>query len=103
MKDQFKSALNFRVGGELKFNTIMARLGFNYMGNPYNTPYIQAKKMNISGGLGYRNRGVFIDLTYIQQISQDATFPYKLDAGFYEPGFIKQKMGNVVMTVGFKF
>jgi len=103
VKDQFKSALNFRVGGELKFNTIMTRLGFNYMGNPYNTPYVHAKKMNISGGLGYRNRGVFIDLTYIQQITQDATFPYKLDTGFYEPGFIKQKMGNVIMTVGFKF
>ncbi|HMJ47398.1 MAG TPA: hypothetical protein VK498_08710, partial [Ferruginibacter sp.] len=30
IKKEYKGAFNFRVGGELKFNTIMARLGFAY-------------------------------------------------------------------------
>ena len=34
VKDEFKGTFNFRVGGELKFNTIMGRLGFAYYGEP---------------------------------------------------------------------
>src|SRR5690606_8117771 len=36
IKDTYKSALNFRVGGEYLINPILsARAGFNYFGNPY--------------------------------------------------------------------
>ena len=31
----YKNAFNFRLGGEVKFNTIMFRLGGAYYGNPY--------------------------------------------------------------------
>ena len=102
VKNQFKSAMNVRLGGELKFNTIMTRLGFNYMGNPYATS-IKARQMNISGGLGYRDKGFFIDLTYVHQLIKDAAFPYKLDNGFYEPGYVKGSNGNLIATVGVKF
>ena len=103
INEQFKSAMNIRVGGELKFNTIMGRLGFNYMGSPYAVSDLKGNQMNISGGLGYRDKGVFIDLTYVQRISKGINFPYKLDNGFYEPGYVKNSYGNVSLTVGFKF
>ena len=102
VKNQFKSAMNIRLGGELKFNTIMTRLGFNYMGNPYENS-IKADQMNISGGLGYRDKGFFIDLTYVHQLIKDAAFPYKLDNGFYEPGYVKGSNGNLIATIGIKF
>ncbi len=103
INEQFKSAMNLRVGGELKFNTIMARLGFNYMGSPYSVSDLKGNQMNISGGLGYRDKGIFIDLTYVQSISKGINFPYKLDNGFYEPGYVKNSYANVSLTVGFKF
>jgi len=103
IKEQFRSALNMRLGGELKFKTIMTRLGFNYMGNAYASAPLKARQMNISGGLGYRNMGFFVDLTYVQQLVKDASFPYRLDNGFYEPGNVRASNGNVFLTVGFKF
>jgi hypothetical protein len=103
ISEQFKSALNFRVGGELKFKTIMTRLGFNWMGNAYALESLKSSRMNISGGLGYRNMGYFIDLTYVHQINRDAVFPYRLDNGFYEAGDIRGAMGRILLTVGFKF
>lgn len=103
IENQFRSALNFRVGGELKFKTVMTRLGFNWMGNAYATESLKSSRMNISGGLGYRNMGYFVDLTYVHQISRDAVFPYRLDNGFYEAGNVKGGMGRVLLTVGFKF
>lgn len=103
ISEQFKSALNFRLGGELKFKTIMTRLGFNWMGNAYAIESLKASRMNISGGLGYRNMGYFIDLTYVHQLSKDAVFAYRLDNGFFEPGDIKGSAGRILLTVGFKF
>lgn len=103
IKDQYRSAVNFRVGGELKFNTVMVRAGYNYMGNAYQSTILKGTQSNISGGLGYRNRGYFIDLTYVHRMVKDATFPYRLDNGFFAPGFVKGTNGNVVMTVGMKF
>src|SRR5206468_10082055 len=35
IKKIYKGTFNAKVGGELKFNTIMARAGFSYYGNPY--------------------------------------------------------------------
>jgi hypothetical protein len=103
ISEQFKSALNVRLGGELKFKTIMTRLGFNWMGNAYAIESLKSSRMNISGGLGYRNMGYFIDLTYVHQLSKDAVFAYRLDNGFYEPGDIKGSAGRLLLTVGFKF
>ena len=37
------------------------------------------------------------------QLAKDATFPYRLDNGFYEPGYIKGSNGNILLSVGFKF
>jgi hypothetical protein len=47
--------------------------------------------------------GFFVDLTYVQQLIKDASFPYRLDNGFYEPGNVRASNGNIFLTVGFKF
>jgi hypothetical protein len=107
----FKSAVNVKIGGELKFETIMVRAGFNYYGNPYASNYFynkqqditNASRMNISGGLGWRNKGMFVDLTYIHQIITDAYYPYVLDVGEFSPAKVNSTVGNILLTVGFKF
>jgi hypothetical protein len=103
-KDIYKGAFNFRVGGELKFNVIMARLGFGYYGNPYKKiQNIKANRMLLSGGLGYRHKGMFIDLTYAYQIHKNADFPYRLQDRENTYAATKQNLGNVVATLGWKF
>lgn len=103
IKDQYKGAFNFRVGGELKFNIIMARLGFAYYMNPYKEAVLKANKMLLSGGLGYRNKGFFIDLTYVHAINKDVNFPYRLGDKDNTFANIKNQRGNIVASVGFKF
>lgn len=102
MKAYYKNALNFRVGGELKFTTIMGRLGFSYYGNPYADPELKANKMFISGGLGYRNAGIFVDLTYVQALQKDVNFPYRLPDKANTFASMKGSGGNLMLTVGFK-
>ncbi|MBL7744504.1 MAG: hypothetical protein JNN00_13625 [Chitinophagaceae bacterium] len=102
MKKYYKGALNFRVGGELKFTTIMGRLGFAYYGNPYKDKELKANKMFISGGLGYRNAGMFIDLTYAHGLHKDVNFPYRLPDKANTFATTKSSGGNISLTLGFK-
>jgi hypothetical protein len=103
VKQQYKGAFNFKLGGELKFNIIMARLGFAYYMNPYEDAAFKANRMLLSGGLGYRHKGVFVDLTYVHNINKNADFPYRLEDRANTYAVTKQNLGNVVATVGWKF
>lgn len=102
IKDYYKSALNYRLGGELKFNTVMFRLGGAYYSNPYKDDALQSHLAQVSGGLGYRNHGVFIDLTYVHNLNKDVNFPYRLTDKANTFAMQQNTRGNVIMTVGFK-
>lgn len=103
IKQQYKGNFNFRVGGELKFNVVMARLGFAYYTNPYKDKELKANRMIVSGGLGYRHKGFFIDLTYAHAFNKDVDFAYRLSDKANTFASIKNQRGNVVATVGVKF
>lgn len=97
----YKSAINARIGGELKLNTFMVRLGGSYYGNPY-----QAESSNVAkvtGGIGYRNKGIFLDLAYIYTMVKDDNYPYRLQDKANVPAYLKNNYGNIVATIGFKF
>ena len=102
IKNEYKGAFNFRVGGELKFNTIMGRLGFAYYMNPYRDALINASRMLLSGGLGYRNKGFFVDLAYVHNITKDVNFPYRLADRANTFASLKQQQEMVSATFGFK-
>ena len=96
----YKNAVNARLGGELKFNTYMFRLGGAYYGNPYQNE--SASLFKVSGGLGYRNKGIFIDLTYVYTLNKDVNYPYLLQDKPNVPAAIKNTGGNIIATFGFK-
>jgi hypothetical protein len=98
----YKGSFNFRVGGELKFNTIMARAGFAHYGNPNKESELKASRNYISGGLGYRNKGVILDLTYVYGLQKDVNFPYRLGDKANTYAMVNGNSGNVVLTAGFK-
>ena len=81
----------------------MARLGFAYYSSPYKDKALKAGKMNLSGGLGYRHKGMFFDLTYVHHINKDVNFPYRVNAPRANTfANLKETGGNVLLTVGFK-
>ncbi|MFT3679756.1 MAG: hypothetical protein QM791_05765 [Ferruginibacter sp.] len=103
IKGYYKGNFNFRVGGELKFNIIMARLGFAYYTNPYSDAALKASKMLLSGGLGYRHRGFFADLTYVHSFNKDVDVAYRLADKPSTFSTIKNQRGNIVASIGVKF
>lgn len=102
IRDTYRGNMNVRVGGELKFNTWMFRAGCAYYGSPYADKNLRVNRVLASGGLGYRNHGIFIDLAYVHQFVQDAVFPYRLND---QPNTFAEQRGNfgtVALTLGFK-
>lgn len=96
----YKNTINVRVGGEVKFNTYMFRLGGAYYGNPYVNQ--KADLVKLSGGVGYRNKGFFVDLTYVHSVKKDIHFPYLLNDKPNIPASLTNSAGNIVATIGFK-
>ena len=103
IKSYYKGAFDFRVGGEVKFSPMAVRLGFAYYGSPYEDKQLKANQMLIAGGLGYRNYGMFIDLTISEMLNKDVSFPYRLYDKANTFATLKNQRTNVLLTVGIKF
>lgn len=103
IKDTYKGNINVRLGGELKLHTIMFRLGGAYYGSPYADANLKANRILATGGLGYRDHGIFIDLSYAHTFTKDVQFAYRLNDKpntFAEQGGSR---GNIVLSFGVKF
>jgi hypothetical protein len=103
VKSYYKGTFNLRLGGELKFNTFAARAGVAYTTSPYKPGDLKADRLFLSGGVGYRNKGIFVDLTYVLAMGQDVHFPYRLADKANTFATLKQNSGTILMTVGVKF
>lgn len=101
--DAYKGSFNFKLGGELKFETIMVRAGFAHYGNPYKDSELKGSRNFISGGVGYRDNGFFVDLTYVYGLQKDVNFPYRLSDRPNTFAEVKGVSANIILTVGFKF
>ncbi len=109
IKNLFHNVFNFRVGGEYRFSNFRARLGYNYMPNPYSTSQnnIDNTVTSISAGLGYRSKKYFVDLGFIQTSWSSSYLPYSRGTVRYSDDVfspivtIKNSSISGMLTVGF--
>lgn len=104
IRNNFKSAVNYRVGGEYKISNVSLRAGFGVNGSPYKTDdngFFDTQMY--SGGLGYRIKNYSIDLAY-QRVETNNTFnPYTLSTGNGPVADVKSTLNNVFLTLGLRF
>ncbi|MBW8683263.1 OmpP1/FadL family transporter [Chitinophaga rhizophila] len=111
IKDTYKGASNIRVGGELKLHVIAFRLGYALYASPYKNSEIDGKREFFTGGIGYRNRGFYMDLGLVYGSNNRTDQPYVLSSNadpldnYTTPGAatIRSKSTNVNATFGWKF
>ena len=103
IRHSYKGSLGMRLGGEMKFNTLMARAGLAYYTSPYQDKSLTADRLFASAGLGYRNGGMFADLTYVMGFARDVNFPYRLADKANTVATLKEIGGTIMVTVGLKF
>ncbi|NEU07962.1 hypothetical protein GZH53_06520 [Flavihumibacter sp. R14] len=109
IRDLYKAAVNFRVGGEYKFNSMMLRAGYNHIGTAFKNLDVTADIL--SAGIGYRTNQFYIDLTYQNASNNNTSTPYVISSdyadyeitGAGEVATLKNTSNNVFLTIGTRF
>lgn len=109
IKNLYTAASNLRLGGELRLDDLMLRLGFGYYGNPYQDAAMGSETIQISAGAGMRFDNIFLDLGFAHSQREFTEQPYTLtypqpigSIPVYDAN-VKSSMNNVALTLGFKF
>ncbi|WP_026899405.1 OmpP1/FadL family transporter [Daejeonella oryzae] len=105
IRNNYRSAVNYRLGGEYKIENIMLRAGYGRTGSPYKETVSSdaLKSDTFSGGLGYRINNYYIDLAY-QNVTYNSSFkPYTLAGGTEPTATIKNTRNNIFLTIGSRF
>ena len=101
IKANYKTPLNIRFGTEWKIQDFSLRGGFGYYGSPYQSGINTGEKIAVSGGIGYRTKHFFADLTYVwSQMKQEY---YLYDRNLVNPSYNTSYSNIILTTFGFRF
>lgn len=101
-KTSYTNFLSMRLGGEMKFNTLMARAGAAFYSNPYKDNALKANRMLFSLGGGYRYAGMFVDLAFIMAFEKNVNIPYLLSDKSNVYADLTHRTGTLLLTFGIK-
>lgn len=104
VRNNYTSAINYRVGGEYKIDAISLRAGYGLNGSPYKNDddNLFDTKM-YSGGLGYRINNYYLDLAYQRVETNGTNSPYTLNNGSEPTASSKFVNNNFFLTFGLRF
>ncbi|SMD34166.1 hypothetical protein SAMN04488029_1878 [Reichenbachiella faecimaris] len=103
IRNLYQNTINFRTGVEIRLRSFRIRGGYNYQGDPYVDSPINNSIKQLSGGLGYRNREFFVDLSVVHSKWKTLRTPYTITDIAYPTAYIENKNLNVSVTFGVNF
>lgn len=106
---RYQKTINWRVGSEFRISAFRLRGGYSYEGDPYKNGIVDNSIQKISGGIGYRNKEFFVDVSAVHSKWSSSRSPYSIYS-FADPNedisptaFIDNKNLNVSVTFGINF
>jgi hypothetical protein len=109
IRQKYIATGTIRVGTEWKFGDLSIRGGYSHTSSPIASRYrvsdADFSKNSYSGGIGFRDHNLFIDLAYILTSSNEYFQPYLLDNPYEDVPGVKEHVvtHNVTLTFGVKF
>ena len=105
VKANYKSAINYRLGGEFKVNEFVSlRGGYGINGSAFKDDADEYFRSQFySGGIGYRNKNYYFDVAY-QRVQTHSTFSPYLLIDYKEPvADVANNKNNMFLTFGIRF
>lgn len=99
-----KNAFNARAGLEIRLiKTLALRVGYGYYQSPYNKDNLdqQSDVMTFSGGIGYRMKHFFVDLSYVRRMYTNEI--YTIDPALIDVTKMENFKNNITLTLGYRF
>jgi hypothetical protein len=101
IRDSYRSPVNIRVGTEWRIMSFRIRGGFGYSNSPYQDNINNGERFLASGGVGYRGKHFFTDVTYVwTQVKEDY---YLYDRTLVNPSQNTLSSHSGVFTFGVRF
>jgi hypothetical protein len=104
INDTYKSAMNYRVGAEGRYEVFRLRAGYAISGSPYKNSSFDAKVNTFTLGAGVRLQNYYADIAYARSNGNSRYSPYTFEDASQDPVVdMENKQSNVMFTVGLNF
>lgn len=105
IKSLYQSTVNYRIGGEFRYESYRARAGFSYMPDPFRTEQngVSRQITSVSGGLGYRAKKFYLDAAVVFTQGQSSYRPYSVNSSDSPLVNLDSKTTFGMVTLGFPF
>ena len=107
IRNKYTSTSPLRVGAEYRIGNYSLRGGTAFTSSPLNTQYIAGgadfKKTSYGGGIGIRDKDLFVDIGYMYTESNEYFQPYTLRNQDVPGVKNKARTNNVTITFGVRF
>lgn len=103
IRNQYTSAQNLRIGGEVRFDPICFRAGYALYGSPFKSGLNEkANRTSYTAGIGYRKNVFFVDFAFVYNTHTDYSYLYD---PFFNDAVVKNKYvsNSYVLTLGLRF
>ena len=99
----FQAVHNLKAGAEFRFSSLYLRAGGQYLMSPFTDARNNAESWIYSGGLGFRTKKYYFDMSYSHSTRTDVIGMYSYQPGINEVAHNEVNGNNVMCTLGFKF
>lgn len=94
---------NIRIGGELRFDEMYLRGGYQRLGDPYASNLNNQQVQIYSLGGGYRTNAIYIDLAYNYSRQEKDYYAYNPNFALVSPANLSLQRHQLVFSIGTRF
>jgi hypothetical protein len=105
INELYQPTVNYRIGGEYRYNNFRFRAGYAYMPDPFKSEQngISRKMNSFSTGVGYRNKKFYSDLAVVFTQGKNSYRPYTINSVDSPLVTLTNQATLGVLTMGFSF
>ncbi|WP_242921381.1 OmpP1/FadL family transporter [Pontibacter liquoris] len=99
----YKSAINYKIGAEGRYEVFRFRAGYGVSGDPYRNASFDGKVNSYSLGAGVRLQKYYLDAAFVSSKGNTRYSPYVFSNGGEPVVDIDQKQNTLLFTLGYNF
>jgi hypothetical protein len=104
IKNIYKNVVNYRIGGEFRYEVLRFRAGYNFQSNPFVDDVDEDRSIKTASlGVGFRTKRFFGDLAWLNTKGNSTYSPYQFLDGYRPEVILANTVNTLMLTLGITF
>ncbi len=104
IKNVYKNVVNYRFGGEFRYEVLRLRAGYNFQSNPFVDDVDEDRSIKTASlGVGFRTKRFFGDLAWLNTKGNSTYSPYQFLDGYRPEVRLANTVNSLMLTLGITF